>query len=431
MTHMLISLIIIALAISIAANWNAETASALRSEIAEILSADVSRLPPAQQPAYTPTPTQTATATPASEQTSGRVYLDKVIPPCTLVTVLDRDPCGYRSEMTPFTLVQGWSAPYDYRDFLDEATTRIATTHIVLRGTAMPDTARCKQERSFFHRYQELLEGTPRNLDEHGASMVCFIDVSVQEYITGKGAPKITVVVYDELPQWVPAKDVFLALEIISDKVDGVDTLEGAVEMIENGWGDDRTLADSLAKHVENIFAGYEWVLYLKPSPLVGIESWSMTTGWAVVKRSSLPSYAIDSMENGSCERNLCAIHRSEPTLRNLQEFSSLTQKYHKLLVNEYKGRIDAAPNAALLVQDTYELPSMFNAVGAYDHPFVTPAPPPPIPGENDPYTPGTNVDDPPPGGATVTVPGGPDDTATDTPTPTSTPTSTPALNTP
>ena len=345
---------------------------------------------------HTQTVTPTATATPASETIPGRVYLDKVIPPCTLITVQDRGPCGYRSEMMPFTLVQGWSAPYDYRDFLDEATSRIATTHIVLRGTAMPDTARCKQERSFFHRYQELLEGTTRNLDEHGASMVCFIDVSAQEYITGQGAPKITVVVYDELPQWVPAKDVFLALEIISDKVDGVDTLEGAVEMIENGWRDDRTLADSLAKHVESIFAGYEWVLYLKPSPLVGIESWSMTTGWAVVKRSSLPSYAIDSMENGSCEMNLCAIHRSEPTLRNLQEFSSLTQKYHKLLVNEYKGRIDAAPNAALLVQDTYELPSMFNAVGAYDHPFVTPAPPPPVPGENDPYTPGTRVDDPP-----------------------------------
>ena len=45
MTHILISLIIIALAI--AAGWNAETASALRSEIADILSADVSSLPPA------------------------------------------------------------------------------------------------------------------------------------------------------------------------------------------------------------------------------------------------------------------------------------------------------------------------------------------------------------------------------------------------
>ena len=53
MTHMLISIIIIAtLAISLAASWNAETASVLRPEIAEKLSADVSSLPPAQQSVF-------------------------------------------------------------------------------------------------------------------------------------------------------------------------------------------------------------------------------------------------------------------------------------------------------------------------------------------------------------------------------------------
>ena len=377
-------------------------------------------------PPHTQTVTPTATATPASETIPGRVYLNKVIPPCTLITKPGIDPCALRPRQIPSTvyLFDFIRPEHHYRDSFDEARTRRFTAHIAFRGTGMPNTARCEQIPGFFHGYHLFSSGGFHDQTDYGPRIVCFVDMAVHEYIVGKGASVLTVAVYAQYTESVSGyRNRLLAAELFYEE--GIKTWEEALDMVAAGWGSDISLEDLVAKDIEIIYTNYEWVFYINPSPLVGNETWSVNNAWHVVKRKHLEPYLEEAAASGygSCKGDVCVVNQYERTVRGLSEFASATRRHHALLVEKHGGRIDDAAGATQLVLDSYQLRSFFNAVGAYDHPFVTPAPPPPVPGENDPYTPGTRVDDPPAGDATVTVPGALDDTPTDTPTPTATPT--------
>ena len=421
MTHMLISLIIVALAI--AAGWNAETASALRSDLKQILSADISRLPPVQQPAHTPTPTPTATATPAYETIPGRVYLDKVIPPCTLVTVPGKDPCKVRPEI-PRDIIDGGPVPLlmwlHYSEYLGKTSEwyegisagKSNTAHMAIRGTGMPNTARCASAvPKAGHDYSI---DTRRHSEWPGHSTLCFIDVKVQEYVAGKGAPVVTLAI-SEAP-W---------------NIKGATGFQRDIATF-FGWDDVSTWEDFVKRQIEQRYAGSEHLFYILPSRFTGVEAWRAVVDFDIVRNDPPFDYWHDSSDN-ECDTDLCAHERQLSSIYKYPEIISETRKLHQELVKKHGGRITAEPGVADLVLDTYELTSFFTQVGAYENTSVTPAPPPPVPGENDPYTPGTRVDDPPASTATVTVPGALDDTPTDTPTPTPTPTptTTPAPDTP
>ena len=426
MTHMLISLIIIALALAFAASWNAETASAL----AEILSADISNL----MPAHTPTPTPTATATPASEQTSGRVYLDKVIPPCTLITVPGKDPCEFRPHASIYSIDRGFpfSADLDlrHRHLIDEAEnyydrTYIPSAHIVLRGTGMPDTVRCEENNYYDH--DLIVRTDDQKLEKPVAgkkgAIYCYIDFAVQEYIIGKGPPSVTLLAY------------FIGRF--------------------NSYSDYERF---IRPQLEREYAGREYVLYVAPSPYYAVQTLDIVGTWDVQRNPSSYYSSDEYKENHGlewrfqftryafgahnpdgyvgeqlyahmiCSGTLCAVGTLATEVIELSEFIQSTKEHHERLVEKYDGRVRPEPIYADLISDVYDLKLFLEQVGAYNIDGFTPAQPPPIPGENDPYTPGTNVDDPPPGDdATVTVPGALDDTATDTPTPTPTATTPPA----
>ena len=416
MTHMLISIIIVALAI--VAGWNAETASALRYERANSLSKQDVEVLPASVSESSHTSTPTATATPASEQTSGRVYLDKVIPPCTLITVPGKDPCKVRPEI-PRDIIDGgpvlllmWR---HYSEYLGKtlegfgsrsSAGRTDIAHIALRATGIPNTARCASQIPMVgHGYST---DTRRHSDLLGHSTLCFIDVKAQEYVAGKGAPTVTLQV-SHAP-W---------------------DIKGATGSppryaIFRGWEDVSTWEDFVKRQIEQRYAGSEHLFYIQPSIFTGAEVWEVRADFDIVRNEPPFDYWHDSSDN-ECDTDLCAHHRNLTSIYKYPEIISETRKLHKELVKKHGGRITAEPGVADLVLDTYELTSFFTQVGAYENTSVTPAPPPPVPGENDPYTPGTRVDDPPAGDATVTVPGGPGDTTTDTSTHTPTPTPTPA----
>ena len=401
MTHMLISLIIVALAL--AAGLDAERASALRSDLTQILSADVSLL----MPAHTPTPTPTATATPASETIPGRVYLDKVIPPCTLVTVPGKDPCKVRPEI-PRDIIDGGAVPLliqlHYSEYLGKASEwyegisagRSDIAHIALRATGIPNTARCASAvPKAGHGYST---DTRRHSEWPGHSTLCFIDVKVQEYVAGKGAPVVTLAV-SETP-W---------------NIKGATGFQRDIATF-FGWDDVSTWEDFVERQIEQRYAGSEHLFYILPSHFTGAEAWEVRVDFDIVRNEPPFDYWHDSSDN-ECDTDLCAHHRKFAYIYKYPEIISETRNLHKELVKKHGGRITAEPGVADLVLDTYELTSFFIQVGAYENTSVTPAPPPPVPGENDPYTPGARVDDLP--------------TPTPTVTPTSTPTSTPASDTP
>ena len=405
MTHMLTSLIIIALAL--AAGLDAERSSALRSERVNSLSKqDVEVLPaPVSESSHTSTPT--ATATPAPEQTSGRVYLDKVIPPCTLITEPDKDPCDDHRQISVSLGFSVNAPPLQHEFYLDEydkhpdgdqldpsyyLNSYLWTTHIALRGVGLPGTARCEIELAMLHGYvTRSIENPEWSVSDRRVYTVnCYVDFQVQEYIVGKGAPTLTIWVF----QFGGASS--------SDSEELID------------------IQTRFLPQMQDIYEGYEWVFYLRPSKYVSVETFNSIKAWGVGRDQNRPAEYCGGAE-------ICAYANTPAEVIPLAELQNDTKVRHAKLLEKNHRRVRPEPIYADIILDTYELTSFFTQVGAYDHPVATPAAPP-IPGENDPYTPGTNVGDPPSGDdATVTVPGGLDDTATDTPTPTPTATAPPA----
>ena len=404
---MLIPLIIIALALAFAASWNAETTSALRSERTNSLSKqDVEVLPaPVSEASHTSTPT--VTPTPASDQTSGRVYLDNVIPPCTLITAPDKEPCKDRRQRHVNLGFVATTPPLQHEFYLDEydnhpyahelsdsyyLSSYRWTTHIALRGVGLPGTARCEIELAMGHGFVTRANEDPQwsVSDKRAYTVNCYVDFQVQEYIVGKGAPTLTIWVF---------------------QFGGASTRDSA---------DLLNILEKFLPQMQDIYEGYEWVFYLLPSKYVSVEVFRSNKAWGVGRDRNRPAEYCSGAE-------ICAYANTPAEVIPLGELQNDTKVRHARLLEKNHGRVRPEPIYADIILDTYELTSFFTQVGAYDHPVATPAAPP-IPGENDPYTPGTNVGDPPAGDdATVTVPGGLDDTATDTPTPTPTATTPPA----
>ena len=437
MTQLLIYLIV---ALVVALGCGIEPTENSRTERADSLSLEVSHLMPVQQPVHTPTPTPTATATPASETIPGRVYLDKVIPPCTLVTVQDRDPCEFSIDrvFSPLIydgVVAGYPSDRFHRHMLDKVLeyhkhthSWIELAHIAFRGTGLPGTARCRENDFVTHGATTTIDS--QNLKKpsgSGGSIYCYMDFAVQEYLAGKGPPTLTVQVYS----------LFVRYGSYSEH-----------EKLVLG-------------QFENAYAGREMIMYIQPSLSVTavvlrrIGSWdvqrnpssyyssiefidSMALVELLDDRPPRPSWPTPTAEEAErarkafphliCGGELCAAGTAaQEEIVDLDKFQKSTREGYRHLLEMYDGRVRPEPEYADIIQDVYDIESFFEQVGAYSINDFTPSQPPPVPGENAPYTPGTNVGDPPPGGdATVAVPGGPDDTATDTPTPTSTSTDTP-----
>ena len=202
----------------------------------------------------------------------------------------------------------------------------------------------------------------------------------MQEYVVGKGAPTLTIWVF----QFGGASS--------SDSTELID------------------IQTRFLPQMQDIYEGYEWVFYLRPSKYVSVETFNSIKAWGVGRDQNRPAEYCGGAE-------ICAYSSLPYEAIPLSELQNDTKVRHAKLLEKNHGRVRPEPIYADIILDTYELTSFFTQVGAYDHPVATPAAPP-IPGENYPYTPGTNVGDPPSDDdATVTVPGGLDDTATDTPT--------------
>lgn len=344
-----------------------------------------------------------------TNQVDGASHIDATVAPCTQRFIEDKDPCARRRsiELPEFVRVSS-----DYPDHPPALSERldwgspIAATHVVVRGTIMPNTTRCKAWPVISPSY--IVPGYLLHNDPDRRYTICHVEVSVGEYIIGDGPSKITVATthvpfrasyYDDLPDDVP-EDLF----------------------------------DISIKYIETVSAdsyeGIEWILQLSPSVTQTVESWVAGTYWDVQQKEDdeiiVVAADIDYYEWTPENLNLLEIP--------LDRFRRDMLVAHNARVTRTGGRIGVGSSLPALITDANGLHSYFvNELRAYENLTATPALPPPVPGENDPFTPGTNIDDPPADDATVTVPGALDDTATDTPTvtPTSTPTPPPAPDAP
>ena len=132
--------------------------------------------------------------TPAVMERPPVSYLEEPIPPCTPIGSNRGDPCGARS--LPRAGTSGLSAMVFMPDPLPSISevviyelTPLFATHVVVRAAGIPDTTRCDGlypvQRADFRPEDESLQGEFR--------YYCFTDFKVNEYIVGKGPPKLTI----------------------------------------------------------------------------------------------------------------------------------------------------------------------------------------------------------------------------------------------
>ena len=125
-------------------------------------------------------------------------YLTEPIDPCTPIANSTKEPCQPDSYwLTAVTggtgLGPNWDEePTTIREQLD-GTSILSVPHIVLRGTYIPDTARCQSP---------IKIRTPRYADpdfypysDEMRVIHCYADVRVNEYMVGTGPPTLTLMV--------------------------------------------------------------------------------------------------------------------------------------------------------------------------------------------------------------------------------------------
>ncbi len=317
-------------------------------------------------------------------------YLDTVIEPCVPVDGTDTDPCA---PVESFPLVEsaglGSEVHGDVPPTLKEAMwdPRLAedAVHIVVRATYLPGTTRCSTR--LFVPFPHLVEEyeDPSSV----RYLLCFIDARVNEYIVGRGSPRLSVMIgglglnihdYPSNEQYLSAVEVYAA---------------------------------QLADQYDSVYSGVERVVLLSPSWTLSTEAWVVSGSFWDVQRNAagevitIPSYIHAFPNEGRM---------------SLVDFAGEVQRVHRTVVSEAESIASGQSERVmpLFITDTHDLKSYYSHFGAYDNSVATPAPPPTVTG-GVPHTPTPTPEPPDDGGAVGGI-----DTPTPTPSPTPTPTPTP-----
>lgn len=143
--------------------------------------------------------------TPSADQPEPTVsYLDETVPPCTPIDGRGQDPCPPGAPPQVDVVSVAGSPPLrpSYPEFMPTFTELLhdgLPAHIVVRGVAQPGTARCELYSA---------EKVPNFLDPSDFDVAlalglrhyhCFTDISIKEYIVGKGPPTLTVAMHREV----------------------------------------------------------------------------------------------------------------------------------------------------------------------------------------------------------------------------------------
>ena len=300
--------------------------------------------------------------------------LRRVVPPCTPFPGSDVDPCQRRDSWKSFNpFVEESIEIPDVVETLEDSLTRWAEypfwgIHFVVRATAIPGSIRCGPS---LPNNDHSLKYLPGQFLDFGNSSYCFIDLAVNEYLMGQGPARITVT------------------------------------MSKNGSGyrsdmecDNRCRVDGAEIMRRTGIEGVEWVLFLGGPRDLSHGAWHIFSSFDVQRKQDGTVVVVDRYKNvillhSEPENYGVNLSRLEQTLEDFREnvkdafdvFTTLTGGRTGTL-NDKEGRL--APKLA----------SDAGPAGLTD--FLvrtrliegTPAPPPPVPGENDPNPDGLRIND-------------------------------------
>ena len=180
--------------------------------------------------------------------------LSVVIPPCTPLDGVDRDPCS--SQLPPSIHPGGLTAsipsfvknPPSFDDIMTGM--GIDTPHIVVRVTVEPGTTRCEGYPTKDFAY---VGGSISDITNYW----CFADVRVNDYIVGAGPPTLTIGLLRNT--FLPSGD----RDWERDK----------------DWAIEHEFKNPAARTAAT-YEGRELVLFLKPTPTMTVEAWTVGGGW-------------------------------------------------------------------------------------------------------------------------------------------------------
>ena len=241
-------------------------------------------------------------------------------------------------------------APTDPAFYIDYSSPPEYMSHMVIRGTFVPDTVRCMVK------YTESIPSSDGSTFQR-SRIVCFSDIRVNEYIVGAGPDDLTVMLQDlgftprldELPGWVDWTER-MYVEGGSGPRFGQRVSDGGIE-------------------------GREVVMFAGPSPTAYIQAMRVYRFWNVEHHGEASVRIVHPNRDEYSGLPVADRPKLEWTLA---EFTSAATTAHETRVAKYGGRIAAGVNQPMIVTDVANLSTYYEGGGLHDDPDVSVTMPPP-----------------------------------------------------
>ena len=267
------------------------------------------------------------------------------IPPCTPVQGSAVDPCDPEASPIEVGGAPGYypylgPAPMTIRQMLDDRDIRVRVTHVVLRGTYLPNTVRCTAGDPYTRPSWFLSESPAPQW-----SVKCYVDVRANDYVVGRGPATVTVVAYS------------------------LNYFDGFFRYPGEGGREETARIERVRRYVESLanasYPGREQVLFLGPPTDISSEVWRILGRWDVLRKNGTVTVRHPNAGLWSIIRpDEFETHRAT-LLMELPAFKSAAQTAHQARVREYGGRIGPDTNMPMLVTDVNRLSNYYDAVGA------------------------------------------------------------------
>ena len=232
-------------------------------------------------------------------------------------------------------------------------------THLVLRVTYLPDTARCTSgDRLRVPEYMvpEHIPQDEADEFEHSLAIKCYMDVRVNDHVlsaaTSRSVSRMTVMIVRWLywPGEYPKAD--------------------DLEAQRRAW----------QRHVEQSFSGREHIVFIGPPLDISSEAWRFLGYWDVQKQWDGAVIAVHPGRDDWRSRDPegYSTHRGKLEMA-LPDFVAEVTTAHQDRLVEYSGRIGPEEDLPMLVDEPGALRQYMEAVGAYADGRSPAQPPPPI----------------------------------------------------
>ena len=282
-----------------------------------------------------------------------RTYLEEVRPACVPIEGAINEPCARRLPWSISTYPQvSLSIPEgvikEYPISVEEEMRRSwsygggATPQVIMRGTVLPRSARCVKHGAVFYDANDHYTVSPDNPRE-----VCYVDISVSEYIVGRGPAVVTTVAGWRLN--------------VSTSHEGYGTPEYY-----------RELAGPIRRSME----GIEFIFDLVQPTNLAIGEWYTYNLWDVQRKADGNLVGVSRWVGlVGKENNLTEFEHP------LAELQRTMKAVHAKISAEKDGRIGDA-GSPKLVTDAHreDLLGQIRELGGYDAPGITPVAAPPAP---------------------------------------------------